>query len=250
MDTIKAIMNTINKQTVEELHQQYEDSCWWRKYQVNLPDSVSSAGKWAIEHFTITVEVATTDLLRHAFRGCPERAVQPGTYTKLVHNVDGAKHIVMSDTPAEIFDHDTVLQLLELHGGEVLIHGLGLGMVVKAALESPKVRRIDVVELDQELIDLIGPHYQDERLTIWQGNAYTFKFPDKRLWSIGWHDIWDTLNEDNFKQMKKLEARYAPSCGWQDCWGREFLELYKIARQTHSGKIKEFCSDLYRPTDN
>jgi hypothetical protein len=50
--------------------------------------------------------------------------------------------------------------------GHVLCAGLGLGLMVHALTNNPKVERITVVERSQDVIDLISPFVPPEKLTI------------------------------------------------------------------------------------
>jgi predicted membrane-bound spermidine synthase len=131
----------------------------------------------------------------------------------------------MSDTDAEWRDHsEAIYRIQRAETRSVLINGLGLGMVVQAALDTDHVERVDVVEKDQRVIDLIGPHYtRDPRVTIHHGDAYTIKWPVGAYWDVAWSDIWLELNADNLDGMATLRRRYARRTGWHDCWGRMLL---------------------------
>lgn len=198
------------------------DLTWWEEYKVALPEMENEG--WAIQHF----EVKETSWKRtyYALQGRP---VYPGNYTRLIRKSGGAGDLVMSDTPAEIRDH---LEIIHAARGRVLIHGLGLGMCLGAVLKNAEVTHVDVVELSQDLIDLVGPHYQDPRVTIHQGDALTFKFPAGTRWNVVWHDIWDTICADNWEDMKKLRRRYGHRCDWQECWAGHHVQ--RLVREERS----------------
>jgi hypothetical protein len=44
-----------------------------------------------------------------------------------------------------------------------------------------------------------------------------------------WHDIWDSICEDNLDQMKTLHRRYGRRCDWQGSWGRDTIEALRRA---------------------
>jgi len=197
--------------------------------------SAGGNGRWAVEHFIVEPEGLQPYLVEDG-RICP-----PGTYTRLVHYDGGVPpidetgtvhlrpggHLVMSDTRAEIEDHQDVMNEIQRRGGRILIHGLGLGMIVKFALAEDRVSHVDVVELDQEVIDLVAPHYVDRRLTIHQGDARSFRWPAGTRWSIVWHDIWDDLSIDNLKQMAALHRRFGPRADWQGSWSMDYLRAQR-----------------------
>lgn len=147
-------------------------------------------------------------------------AIRPGTYTKVL--IDGK--LWMSDTPDEKRDHSQVFYEAQRRGGRVLINGLGAGMVLGAMLKLNDVEHIDVVENDERIIRLIGPHYADPRVTIHHDDAYDIQWPVGTRWNVVWHDIWLDLTSDNLEGMHKLHRKYGRRADWQASWGREFLE--------------------------
>lgn len=149
------------------------------------------------------------------------RGTRPGSYAKLM--IDG--NLRMSDTDAEYSDHGEAIRRIQMPTNRhVLINGLGLGMVVKAALDQPHVEHVDVVEIDPRVVALVGPHYADPRLTIHTADAFTIKWPAKTHWAVAWHDIWQNFDwEKNLPEQDKLRARYFRKAGWQGSWGRKTL---------------------------
>lgn len=139
------------------------------------------------------------------------RPVYSGKYTRLYHEERG---VIMSDTVAEIEDHTPFISRVEWfcrNGGtpRVLINGLGLGLVVKACLACPSVKRVEIVEIDEQLIELVGPYYKrDSRVSVYHGDALEFGWPRHTRWDFVWYDIWDSVCSDNLVQMKRLHRRY------------------------------------------
>lgn len=115
---------------------------------------------------------------------------------------------VMSDTPAEIEEHQHAI----IHAsGDVLIHGLGLGVLVSALLAKPDVRHIDVVEIDPEVIALTGRYYSsDPRVRIWRGDCMHKHWPKGKRWDYVWHDIWSDISSRN---LRAEEAEHGISYG-------------------------------------
>lgn len=174
-------------------------------------------GPWQIERFTISEEAAESYNLRLLWQHEGHRRVRPGAYTRLVQR--GAFDPMMSDTPSEIRGCWPVFDALEKFGGRVLLNGLGLGMVVKAALLLRSVEQVDVVEIDPDVIALVGPHYTtDPRVVIHEGDALNFQWPRGTRWNVAWHDIWPTICGDNTATMGTLNRRYARRTVWQGAW--------------------------------
>lgn len=138
------------------------------------------------------------------------------TFTGLTR--DGT--LVMSDTPAEQCDHYAAVCNAK---GHCLVNGLGIGMVLKNMLRKPEVTAVTVVEVSQDLIDLIAPHYADPRVTMICADAYTYVPPKGFRYGCVWHDIWDTMSEDNLPLMAKLHRKYGRLTDWQGSWGKDWI---------------------------
>lgn len=204
-----------------------------KDYRVSLP--LINSEHWAVEKFTVNKD--SPGLWKLALQG---RYLEYGDYTRLCYYRNGVPfdedgsgpylrrgaNLIMSDTPAEQHDHLKVISQAQRRGGKVLIHGLGLGMVLKAVLDAPNVTSVDVVEIDQELIDLVGPYYNDPRLTIHQGDALTFRWPKGRYWDVVWHDIWNDICADNLPDMKRLAYSFGKRTDWQGFWAKEWIRRF------------------------
>lgn len=156
------------------------------------------------------------------------RQTKPGTYTRLV-DID-TNTFWMSDTDAERRDHaKPVLKMGELKAERVIINGLGLGMVLNAALSFDHVQHVDVVEIDPRVVHLVGQHYaKDPRVHIHIIDAYDYAavIPRGTQWDVGWSDVWSNITwEEHLTQMQELHKRYVGRCLFHGCWGKEALSL-------------------------
>ena len=174
---------------------------------VSLPNAEHEP--WKLEQFTIDKEDAMMALFH--YKG---RAPSPGTYTRLMRN----RTVVMSDVPAEKRDHiDPVLNAT----GHILLNGLGIGMVLNACLRKPEVTKATVIEISQDLIDIVGPHYlTDKRVEIICADAMNYAPPKGVRYGMVWHDIWDDICSDNLPDMHKLHRKYGKRADWQGSWAR------------------------------
>lgn len=176
--------------------------------KVEIPEA--SKGAWRVEKF----KVDRNDL-HSMLRG---RGVPVGQeFTRLMRG----DVVVMSDTPAEMRDHFAPVHRAK---GSCLINGLGIGMVLKAVLKKPEVTDVTVVELSQDVIDMVAPHYADERVTIVCADALTFQPPKGKRYQMVWHDIWDYICGDNLPQMHALHRKYGRRADWQGSWCRAMCE--------------------------
>lgn len=187
-------------------------------------------GNWRIQHKVI--EDTPENRLERAMSAYRSggRGVPPGEYIGLLRGGT----IVMSNTPDEMRDHAEPFWQARRRGGRVLIHGLGLGMVLTAMLRLPNVEHIDVVEMSEEVIELVGPVFKDAvdegRVTIHRDDCLTRKWEPGTRWSVVWHDIWDYISADNLPQMTTLHRRFGGRCDWQGSWCR-----YQCERQRGGG---------------
>jgi hypothetical protein len=180
--------------------------------KVDVPEG--NSGPWSVKRFTVVPNAR--GLFSFALKGRP---IPPGEYTQLIHERRGC---VMSDTPAEMSDHYDFVQQAK---GNVLLNGLGIGMALNAILknknEGRQVERITVVEIDRDVIDLVGPHYGvDPRVEIVHASAFDYQPPKNMRYHAVWHDIWDFICPDNLVEMAALHRKYGRRTDWQGSWCR------------------------------
>lgn len=174
-------------------------------------------GSVRVEHFEVSEAEASFSRMREAATGGRERSVRPGTYTRLV--VDG--QLMMTDTQME---QETNAGLLRAARGNVLIAGLGIGMVLVPLLKKAEVNTVLVVEKSQDVIDLVAPHLvkeHEDRLFVFQGDILTWKPDPSWTFDVIYFDIWPSITADNLDDMKALERRYRKVLkpgGWMASW--------------------------------
>lgn len=189
------------------------------KYKVDVPEG--QVGNWKVERFEVSEKDAAFEQIRAVMHG--GRGVPAGHYTRLKRG--GA--LVMSDTPDEIRDH---LCAIGRAKGNVLINGLGLGVVVQAMLNKPEVEHLTVIEISPEVCQLVGEHYQarfNGKLNIIEADAFDWQPPKGERYNVVWHDVWDHICSDNLPEMHRLHRKYGRRCDWQGSWCRDLCEYHK-----------------------
>lgn len=181
--------------------------------KVDVPEGKS--GPWSVERFIVTPNSRS-----HFGFAMKSRPIAPGEYTQLIHDSRGC---VMSDTPAEMIDHYDFVQRAQ---GNVLINGLGIGMALNAILKSKReaspIEMVTVVEIDHDVINLVGPHYAgDPRVEIVHCSAFDYRPPKNTRYNAVWHDIWDSICSDNLSEMATLHRKYGKRTDWQGSWCHE-----------------------------
>ena len=189
--------------------------------------------RFEIVHHELTEERLQFAKLRDAINSHRTPAAdgqEAGTIVQLKDNDKGGV-IVMSDTAME---RATNIDLLCEAHGDVLIGGLGLGIVLLALQKMETVTSITVVELHREIVDLVVPQLPlSKKCTIMMGDVFTWEPPIDTKYNTIYMDIWNDLCGDNYDEMKTLRQRYTKLLDntdrgrWFGCW------RYAETKQAH-----------------
>lgn len=182
-----------------------------------VPDGKS--GDWAVESFTVSVE----DSRMTMWSGF----VAPGNYKRLVRG----KTVVMSNTAMELNTHRAFIRDAQ---GNVLIAGLGLGLVLNEILRKDTVKRVVVIENSADVIKLVAPSFTDPRVEIIHADIFTYTFADGTKFDYAWFDIWDEICTNNLPEMRALKSRYHSICKIQGCWTE-----HELVRMLDEDEIEE-----------
>jgi hypothetical protein len=147
--------------------------------------------------FEITLfEVAKS--FRAALDGIPS-----GTYVKLTNKGE----VVMSDTPME--KRTNSFFCLNAHG-DVLIGGLGIGMIITAIQDKEDVNSIVVLEKHREVIEMITSQISfNSKVHIINADVFTWKPQKGQRFDCVYMDIWNYVNSDVYhEEMKPLKRKY------------------------------------------
>lgn len=151
--------------------------------------------------------------------------VPRGIYTALCRQTAATIHLeghpgetVMEDTPPELLTHMDFM--LRAHG-RVLVSGLGLGCVVRGLLVNPAVKKVTVLELSHDVLQLVGPHMKMPRLEIIETDALEWIKSTRRRFDCAWHDIW-TDEPAGEECLAIAHTRLFEACrkkaGYQGAW--------------------------------
>lgn len=215
----------------------YQHPAWREAMRVDWPEA--QHGEVSIRRITVTESEATVGSLRAMFNGGRGR-IPAGNYTSL--RING--RLWMSDTPDEQSDHVPFIRLAACRDTRrVLVNGLGLGMVVRALCHLDNIEHVDVVEINPDVIALVGPlvtvygEAHGTSIDVVCGDAYAPDGHFKGLkWDVVWHDIWEEICADNWPGMVSLTRRYARRCSAQDSWCRgEVRQLVQRGRREEQG---------------
>jgi hypothetical protein len=117
------------------------------------------------------------------------------------------KVILMTDTN---FERLTNKYFLENASGDVLIFGLGMGMIIYPLLNSTNINTITIVENNQDIIDFVYPKIQERdtnsKVTVVNGDSNTWHLTDNSKYDFIYFDTAKTPKEsiDSESTLKPL----------------------------------------------
>lgn len=157
------------------------------RLKVNIPEGIS--GEFRIEHIKTDYYCNSKEPL--------------DTYTVLFNS----SHNIMQDTTREYREHK---EFIKDASGNVIVAGLGLGMVNQSLMENANVHSITIIEKYQEVIDLVWKYCpKNDKIRLVHGDIYQWK-PDC-IFDIGWFDSW--CGENNHEEYKKkINEKYKSQC--------------------------------------
>ena len=149
------------------------------------------------------------------------RGLEPGTYCVLK---EGRGTTWMSDTWMERY---TNAEALKAARGDVLVAGLGIGMVALAVANKPDVTSVTVLERDRQIVDLILPNLRSGKLHVVVCDAKRPPLRGRQFDAI-WLDIWPAICADNWTTMKPMLAKYRRMLrrgGWIGAWLKDYVQI-------------------------
>ena len=159
---------------------------------VNIPEGVS--GDFEITHYTNE----TTDNNWLMYLQMKNESFD--TYTVLLKK--GCPMPIMQDSLAEHNEHQW---LWDNATGDVLIGGLGIGLVHQTLMDNPDVTSVTIIENSQDVIDLVWDNcVKDDTFTLIKADIETWTPPADSSWDVAWFDTWLIDNPMNIKQYKEL----------------------------------------------
>jgi len=185
------------------------------RIQVNIPQG--KIGKWSIRTATgdspaYGISTMYSDILGQS---ATYREEPYGHYTFLFHDDLGP---VMQDTTHEYAEHQP---LWGGATGDVLIGGLGIGLVNSKLIDYPNIKTITIIEKNQEVIDLVWSHCpKDNRFSLIHADIDSWVPPEGSHWDYAWFDTWIGNNgfqtQEEYNQM--LAEKYGQFCGQLGFW--------------------------------
>lgn len=147
---------------------------------------------YAINKFTIS-----KNNIRAKLEGIPQ-----GEYVTLTCKGE----VIMSNTPME---KRTNAYFIKNTHGDILIAGLGIGLIVLAIQNKKEVKSITIIEKSSDVIDLVAKQLPlNNKVKIINADIFNWK-PKDHKYDVIYLDIWNYINSDIYeKEMKPLKERF------------------------------------------
>lgn len=221
----------INLEQCERLNQMYSGGVRgvYHKFQ-----DLEQNGEVTIKRITIDADAPfiQMDNFRARRDGLAFSVVYSGGYV----TCRIGKQLMMSDTCMERITNKNIIK--DAHG-HVLIGGLGIGMLLENMLDNPEVTSITVVEKSRDLIELVAPRFEHEKLTVIEGDVFEFQPPKK--YDTIYMDIWPSMTQDNLDEMKILKEKYRRHRRGKGsimaCWMEQWLRKERNADRRKRSSI-------------
>lgn len=149
-------------------------------------------------------EISYFDISEKDYIAIVREGISPGRYVKLSYK----GQVVMSNTDME---KRTNLDFCVKAHGDVLIGGLGIGLIIMAIQDHEQVRSITVLEKNQDVIDLVANQLPlNKKVKIVLADVFTWKPERGKKYDCIYMDIWNWINSDVYKEeMLPLKRKYA-----------------------------------------
>lgn len=179
--------------------------------------------------------IRTFEITRDNWQAIMRDGIPVGTYVSLNCKKPVERGMfnscMMSNTPMELFTNQ---KCLNNASGNVLIAGLGIGLLPASLADKESVTSITIIELEQEVIDLVEPLFRAnvknaDKIKIIKADAYDY--PNQysgEPYDYVYLDIWPEFpgSENDLDMLETLIAKYVPICPSCkiEAWGYEFAE--------------------------
>jgi hypothetical protein len=179
-------------------------------------------GRASVHHVTVDAEGGRTACYVYGEFKTPS---PPGTYVSLrVMNDAGQAQVMMSDFH---YERSTCAEVVRRAHGDVLIAGLGVGMILHPIVKKQQVRSVTVVEKYQDVVDLISPTLpRNRKLSIVTDDIFRWQPPHDRRYDVIWFDIWPDIEACRLPEMGRLHRRFRAHLNdsnprrWMESWHR------------------------------
>lgn len=148
---------------------------------------IKQSGDWDIREIDIKKDG------KDGYRGAGFESSPPGKYLVLYHKT---RKSVMTNNLMEMDDQEEFLSVAK---GDVIVGGLGLGLIVDRLEEKEGIKSITVIESDIDIIKLNTP-FEWKKTQIIHGDVRSFSFNEEiKSPDFVFLDIWDDCESSSYE---------------------------------------------------
>lgn len=192
-----------------------------------------------IQYMDICRDASQFSMLRAVGCGRPEEFIPEGKYTRLL--VGG--RVMMTDTPHEKNTNEMFLKKLhqvQSDQVDVLIAGLGLGMVLLPALLGGGIGSVVVLENNLNVKTAVEPQLREylskrnplaeSKLLVLHEDVFEWEPKDDYRWDVIYFDIWPGICVDSLGEIARLKEKYESRLcletegAWMGAWMEDLLQ--------------------------
>ena len=178
------------------------------RIEVDIPEGIS--GDYEIAHYTNETE----DNMWQVY--LEMKGETDDAFTVLTK--EGCPMPIMQDSEAEYNEHQW---LWDNMSGDVLVGGLGIGMINQALIDNPNVTSVTIVEISQDVVDLVWDDCpKDDSFSLVVADFETWTPPEGTTYDVIWCDAWIWDNPLTYAAYRNLMTeRYSPYTNEIGYWG-------------------------------
>ena len=170
-------------------------------------------GDWQIDYYNLTTEHIQVLKLRDDIHSSDELSGQREGIVVRLRNGDTT---VMSDTAME---RRTNTPFFLNAKGDILIAGLGLGVIIMPIQDLPEVKSITVIERSSAVIELVTTQLPlNDKVTVIYDDIFKWKPKRRTRYDTIYFDIWDAICGDYYEAMRLLRKRFRTYKRDKDSW--------------------------------
>jgi spermidine synthase len=139
----------------------------------------------------------------------------------ILYNINDSR-VMMSNHETEIYTNQ---KFIDNAKGDVIIFGLGLGLIILPLLKDDNIKSIDVVEIDNGIIEVVSDVLKVEdiynKLNIINGDMRNYHLINKKKYDTIYFDIWYNVDEKELNEIEELHSNWSHFLnegGWMDSW--------------------------------
>jgi len=181
-------------------------------------------GDWQIDYIDFTTKDITIQKLRDAIHNRNELTGQKeGIIVRLLNHGS----IVMTDTMMEKRTNTPFFMNVK---GDILIAGLGLGIIITVVQDLSEVKSITIIEKSQEVIDLVVSQLPlNDKVKVIRADIFEWLPKPGTRYDTLYFDIWSAICGDYYDDMKLLRKRFSSrkrdKNSWLGHWREEDMRI-------------------------